>query len=138
LKPEDVRHVEFGVKTAPAAGVTANFAFFNTEIRDFQTQVQNAQLGVLRAYLANAEKVRARGFDFDGRVVASDYLSFYGAVAYNEAEYVSFPDAPPPFEQSGLSGAIDISGGALPGISKWAGSFGIEASTPGSLLGRGG
>ena len=66
VKPEDVRHVEFGMKTEPVRGVTANFTVFNTEIKDFQAQVVNAQVGVLRGYLANAEKVRVRGAEFDG------------------------------------------------------------------------
>ena len=39
---------------------------FNTDIKDYQTQVVNAQVGVLRGYLANAEKVRVRGAEFDG------------------------------------------------------------------------
>ena len=66
VKPEDVRHVEFGVKTEPFPGVTANFTVFHTGIEDYQTQVVNAQVGVLRGYLANAEKVRVRGAEFDG------------------------------------------------------------------------
>ena len=35
-------------------------------IKDFQAQVVNAGVGVLRGYLANAEKVRVRGVEFDG------------------------------------------------------------------------
>ena len=66
VKPEDVRHIEVGLKTEPLPGVTANFTVFNTDINDFQAQVVNASVGVLRGYLANAEKVRVRGVEFDG------------------------------------------------------------------------
>ena len=66
VKPEDVRHFEVGVKTEPFRGVTANVTAYNTEIKDFQAQVVNAGVGVLRGYLANAEKVRVRGVEFDG------------------------------------------------------------------------
>src|SRR5690606_14348971 len=61
VKPEDERHVELGIKTEFVPGITANLTVFNTEIDDFQTQVVNANVGVLRGYLANAEKVRVRG-----------------------------------------------------------------------------
>ena len=40
VKPEDVRHLEFGVKTNPFRNVTANVAVFDTETRDFQAQVE--------------------------------------------------------------------------------------------------
>ena len=66
VKPEDVHHFEVGLKTEPFPGATANVTVFNTGIKDFQTQVVNAQVGVLRGYLANAEKVRVRGAEFDG------------------------------------------------------------------------
>ncbi len=66
VRPEDVRHIEAGFKTEPFDGVTANVTVYDTEIEDFQTQVQNAAVGVLRGYLANAEKVRVRGVEFDG------------------------------------------------------------------------
>ena len=65
-KPEDERHIEFGIKTELVPGITANVTVFNTEINDFQAQVVNANVGVLRGYLANAEKVRVRGVEFDG------------------------------------------------------------------------
>ena len=120
VKPEDVRHVEVGVKTEPFRGVTANVTVFNTEIKDFQTQVVNASVGVLRGYLANAEKVRVRGAEFDGNARVQPRLSFYGAAAYTDGSYVSFPDAPPPLEETGGPQVKDISGSVLPGISKWA------------------
>ena len=66
VRPEDERHIEFGVKTEPFRGVTANVTAYDTEIKDFQAQVVNAGVGVLRGYLANAEKVRVRGVEFDG------------------------------------------------------------------------
>ena len=61
VRPEDVHHFEVGLKTEPLPGVTANVTVFDTEIKDFQAQVVNASVGVLRGYLANAEKVRVRG-----------------------------------------------------------------------------
>ena len=98
----------------------------------------NAGVGVLRGYLANAEKVRVRGVEFDGSARVNRNLSFYGAAAYTDGKYVSFPDAPPPLEDTGGPQVKDISGSVLPGISKWALSLGGEYVNPGTLLGRAG
>jgi len=138
VKPEDVRHIEVGVKTTPFGRTTANVTVYDTDIKDFQAQVVNASVGVLRGYLANAEKVRVRGVEFDGSARASRHVSFYGAAAYTDGRYVSFPDAPPPLEDTGGPQVKDISGSVLPGISMWAGSFGAEYSNPSKLLGRSG
>ena len=137
IKPEDVRHVEVGVKTSPTPNSTFNVVFHNTDIRDYQTQVQTAEVGVNRGYLANAEKVNVLGLEIDASIRVKEYLSFYGALTYTEGKYVSFTNAPVPLEETGSPSAFkDISGGALPGISKWAGSLGGELSGRGKFLGQ--
>ncbi len=136
VRPEDVRHFEVGVKTEPFRGVTANLSVYNTEIKDFQAQVVNAGVGVLRGYLANAEKVRVRGVEFDGNARLGDCVSLYGAAAYTDGRYLSFPDAPPPLEDTGAPQVKDISGSVLPGISTWALSFGAEYAGRAQVLGR--
>ncbi len=137
IKPEDVRHVEVGVKTSPTPNSTFNVVFHNTDIRDYQTQVQTAEVGVNRGYLANAEKVNVRGLEIDASLRVKTWLSFYAALAYTEGKYVSFTNAPVPLEETGGPAAFkDVSGGVLPGISKWAGSLGGEISTSGKFLGQ--
>lgn len=136
VKPEDVRQAEFGVKTEPLAGVTANVAIFDTEIRDYQTQVVNESVGVLRGYLANAGRVRVRGAEFDGNAKLGRTLSLYGALAYTDGIYVSFPDAQPPLEDTGGAPVKDISGSVLPGISKWALTFGGEVTRSAAVFGH--
>jgi iron complex outermembrane receptor protein len=131
IRPEDVSHIEVGVKLTPSSRSTANFTLYNTEVDDYQTSVQNAQLGVNRGYLANAEKVRVRGAEFDGNVQVGSYVSLHGALAYADGIYVSFPDAPVSLEETGgLAASKDISGERLPGISKWAAAFGGEVAFP--------
>lgn len=135
VKPERVTHYEIGVKTSPSSNSTLNLVFHNTDIKDYQTQVQTAEVGVNRGYLANAEEVRVFGLELDGNVRFSKYFSVYGALAYTEGKYVSFTNAPVPLEETGGASAFkDISGGALPGISKWAGSLGGELSSAGKLI----
>ena len=51
-------------------------------------------------------------------------------MAYTDGKYMSFPDAPPPLEDTGGPQVKDISGSVLPGISKWALSFGGEGAVP--------
>jgi iron complex outermembrane receptor protein len=138
VKPEDERHVEAGVKMEPRAGLTTNVTVFDTVIRDYQANVVNAQIGVLRGYLANAGKVRVRGAEFDGSARLTRKLSIYGAAAYTDGVYVSFPDAPPPLEETGGPQAKDISGSVLPGISKWALSAGGEYAHRARMFARGG
>ena len=126
VRPEDVRHVEIGVKTEPRHGVRANITIFKTDIKDYQANAVNAQVGVLRGYLANAEKVCVRGVEFDGSARVRGNFSLYSAVAYTDGKYASFADAPPPLEDTGGPPVKDISGSDLPGISKWALSLGGE------------
>lgn len=149
IRPEYTKHYEVGVKTNLTADLTFNIAAYNSDIKDYQTNVQSAELGVNRGYIANADKVRVRGIEADASYRLNHHFSFYGALAYSEGIYVKFANAPLPLEETGatipnpndptktIQAAFkDISGGAIPGISKWAGSLGGEYSTPSSLFGR--
>ena len=138
VKPEDERHIELGIKTELVPGITANLTVFNTEIDDFQTQVVNANVGVLRGYLANAEKVRVRGVELDVNARVNRHVTLYSSTAFNDGKYVSFKDAPPPLEETGGPQVKDISGSDLAGISRWALSFGGEYLNPVTVRGRSG
>ncbi len=141
IKPESVRHFEFGIKTTTTRASTLNLVIYNTDIEDYQTQVQSPELGVNRGYLANAEQVRVRGVELDGNW-KSKHFSLTGSLAYTDGQYVKFTNAPLPLEETGLRvdgvqvAFKDISGGDLPGVSKWAGSVGIEWLTKTQLLGN--
>ena len=157
VKPEKVNNFELGLKTQFAdRRVTLNVAGFWTDIKDYQATVTNGQLGVLRGYLANAGKVRTRGIEIDSAFRPSERLNVYFNTAYTDANYVKFVDAPCPPELSGGTAAdathpatpagepggttalsvayspasCDISGQRLPGVSKWAFSFGAEYDLP--------
>lgn len=158
VRPEKVDHFEIGLKTQFLdRKATLNLTGFWTEIRDFQANVTNGQLGVLRGFLANAQKVRVRGIEADFSVRPSERFTLYANGAFTDHEYRKFTDAPCPPELSGgttvaagqtpsapgtpggLSPAnCDISGQWLPGISKWAFSYGAEYNVPTKFLGTGG
>jgi iron complex outermembrane receptor protein len=143
VKPEYVEHYELGVKTKPFKGAILNVTAFNTDIKDYQTNVQSPQLGVNRGYLANAEKVKVKGLEIDGTYQLERFLTLNAALAYLDGKYVTFTNAPLPLEETGHTELVngvatqvafkDASGGRLPGISKWNVSGGAEFSTPGNL-----
>jgi iron complex outermembrane recepter protein len=127
IRPEDVQHVELGVKTNPTRNSTLNITFHRSVIKDYQTQVQTAEVGVNRGYLANAEEVRVQGFELDGAIRVNNNLSLYGNLVYTDGDYISFTNAPLPLEETGAAQSFkDVSKGELPGVSDWAGSLGGE------------
>jgi len=143
VKPEYVQHYELGAKTKPFKGAIVNISAFNTDIKDYQTNVQSPQLGVNRGYLANAEKVRVKGLEIDGTYQLERFLTLNAALAYLDGKYVKFTNAPLPLEETGHTELVngvatqvafkDASGGRLPGVSKWNISGGAELSTAGNL-----
>jgi iron complex outermembrane receptor protein len=154
VRPETVDHFEIGLKTQFwDRRATLNLTGFWTSIDDFQANVQNGQLGVLRGYLANAEQVRVRGIELEFALRPSDRFSLYANGAFTDHEYVRFVDAPCPPELSGGGSGTpvaapgvpgnspancDISGQWLPGISRWAFSYGAEYNHPATLFGLAG
>ncbi|RYD43727.1 MAG: TonB-dependent receptor [Sphingomonadales bacterium] len=160
VKPESVNHYEIGLKTQFFdRRATFNLSAFRTEIKNFQATVNGGQFGTVRGYLANAEKVRSQGIEADLKIVASDRFTAYANGAYTDAKYKKFTNAPcppelsggtfqpanavPDYSQPGVPGALsprqcDISGFELPGVSKWAFSYGAEANAPVTLLAKDG
>lgn len=158
--PESVWHFEAGLKTQFLnRRATFNLTAFRTDIKNFQATVNGGQFGTVRGYLANAEKVRSQGIEADFKILASDRFTAYANGAYTDAKYRKFTNAPCPPELSGgtfyalgvtpnlaLAGipgspsprACDISGQGLPGVSKWAFSYGAEYNLPAKLLDKDG
>ncbi|GEM_PF-2929147 len=160
VKPESIDHFDVGLKTQFLdRRATFNLSAFRSEIQNFQATVNGGQFGTVRGYLANAEKVRTQGIEADLKIVASDRFTAYANGAYTDAKYKTFTNAPcppelsggtlqlvgaaPNYSQPGVAGALsprqcDISGQRLPGVSKWAFSYGAETNTPATLLAKDG
>ena len=160
VKPESVNHFEVGLKTQFwDRRATLNLTAFLTEIKDFQATVNGGQFGTVRGYLANAEKVRTKGFEADFKVRASERFTAYANAAYTDARYVRFTNAPCPPELSGgtfvaangsqvpgpagVPGSLsprscDISGQHLPGVSRYTFSYGAEFNQPVTVLAKDG
>ncbi len=158
VKPESINHFEIGLKTQFLdRRATFNLSAFRTDIKNFQATVNGGQFGTVRGYLANAEKVRTQGIEADLKIVANDRFTAYANGAYTDAKYRKFTNAPcppelsggtlqpsgaaPDYSQPGVPGALsprqcDISGQRLPGVSKWAFSYGAETNVPVTLLAK--
>jgi len=150
VKPERVNDYELGLKTQLfGRKVTANMDAFWTDIRDYQATVTNSQENVIRGYLANVPQVRVRGVELDVAARPIENLNLYANGALTDARYVNFPDAPcppelsggqpatatnpasPPGTPGGFSPAFcNVSGQWLPGVSRWAFSYGVEYQWP--------
>ncbi len=147
IKPESENHYETGLKSQFwDRRVTLNVTGFWTDIKDYQANVTNGALGLVRGYLANAGKVEVRGIETEASAILSDGLTAYVSGAYTDHKYVKFVDAPCPPELSGgntgtpisapgVAGGnspanCDISGQWLPGISHWSFSWGGEYDIP--------
>ena len=135
IDPEEVISIEAGLKSRFwDRRATVNVALFTTDITDYQANVVDSGPGALRGYLANIEKVEVRGVEIDGRLRATDNFSLYGNISYTDAVYASFANGPAPLElQSSGTSITDLSGKALPGVSKWAGALGWEYVHPLSI-----
>lgn len=134
VKPELVHHAELGIKSEPVKNFILNATFYNTEIKDYQTQVQTPDLSVNRGYLANAERVRVFGGELEASYRFKKYIQINSALSYTNGRYVKFTNAPVPLEETGGNSFKDISGTRLPGISEWALSAGAESALKGKLI----
>jgi iron complex outermembrane receptor protein len=135
VKPEDVGHLEAGVKTEPLRNVTLNFSVFDTEIEDFQAQVVNASVGVLRGNLANARRCAcAASSSTATRASARTCRSTRRARSRRQVRVLHGRAAAARGNRRAAGeGRVGL---GSPGISKQAVSFGGEYVAHGSVLSR--
>ena len=135
VAPEKLTTYELGLKTQLFERlVTANVAAYYTTVSDFQANVVDSGPGALRGYLANVEKVKVKGAEFDLVTRSIGGFIGYANLAWTDGEYTSFRNGPCPLERIGTAtAACDLSGRELPGVSRWAGSAGVEYRRPASF-----
>ena len=140
VRPEKVDVYEVGFKSQFLdRRLTLNGALYWTEISDYQTaiteQVQNTVN--YRQYIANIPKVRSRGFEADLTFAPSQRFSLNASIAYADATYREYTNAPQAVERLNISAIQDLSGERLPGVPKFTYSLGVDGNLPaGSLGGR--
>lgn len=126
IAPETINSYEAGLKTSWLHGkLVANADAFWTDDSNYQTTIVDVTRNN-QSYFTNVGKVRSRGFEADLHGNPARWLSLYASGTYDDARYVSYPNAPCPIEVTGQT-LCNMSGQQLPGVSKWAGSLGGEA-----------
>jgi iron complex outermembrane receptor protein len=134
VAPESVDNYEIGFKSSLAdERVTFNADTFWTDDSNYQTTLLDTSH--FAVYLANIPAVRSRGFETDVTARLFAGLSTYLSAAYTDAIYVSYPNAPAPFELYTITAGklntnltADLSNRSLPAVSRWAFSLGGEYS----------
>lgn len=133
VAPERVNSFEVGLKSQLLdSRLTFNLAAFRTEIRDYQTTISELLPGttVYTQYIANIPKVRSQGIEADVSFAPVEWLSFTASGAYTDAKFVTFTNSPQAPEKTNQGPTQDLSGQALPNVSKFAFSLGADVSQP--------
>jgi len=112
VRPEVPTQYELGIRHQSLDGrITANLTGFYTEVDDFQAQTLVPDpSGTAIFTVANAGKVETYGFEAELTVVPVKGLSLSGAVAYTNATFLEFPNAPCYQLQTAAQGCTVVSG----------------------------
>ncbi|MDB6088226.1 MAG: fyuA 1, partial [Gammaproteobacteria bacterium] len=127
VKPETANDAELGIKsTLLNRRLLLNANLFWTNVRDYQATLLESPTngGPLQQILSNIGKVRTRGVEADISSAPIGGLLLKLAGSYNEAVYLSYPNAPCSAEQLApllVPGqkVCDLTGQALVGAPKW-------------------
>lgn len=129
--------LELGLKSTVLQGrATLNLAAFHTTVEDYQTNiVSSLETAAIRSYPANVPEVQVRGLEADAVLALPDGLTLRASMAYADGIHEDYPLGPCALEvQTAATVACDLSGSRLPGLSRLAGSLGLDYRQP---LGRG-
>ncbi len=132
VNPEKVNAFEAGLKSQFFdRKLTANIAAFLTNVYDFQANVNitNAN-GSNTQYIANIPEARSKGIEGDLSFTPIPGFTLSSALAYTDARYVRYTNAPQKAEVNGGVGSQDLSGARLPGVSKFAYTIAADISRP--------
>ncbi len=128
IAPESIDSVELGAKTRFFdRRLTLNGSLFYESDRNYQGTV--TILGTTRQYLANVPKVESKGVELSAQAQPNANLSLYASGVYDEAKYVSFPNAPCGLENV-LATSCSLTGRPLAGVPRWSLSAGGEVHAP--------
>jgi iron complex outermembrane receptor protein len=138
VKPETANDAELGIKsTFLNRHLLLNANLFWTNVRDYQATLLESPTngGPLQQILSNIGKVRTRGVETDISAAPIEGLQLKLAGSYNEAVYLSYPDAPCSAEQLApllVPGqkVCDLTGQALVGAPKWIASSSAAYTHP--------
>ena len=118
--PETVKNYEVGAKTQFFDHrVTANVTVFRDDINGFQERALTSVSSIVR----NVGSIRTQGVEAQFAVAPTQWLRLNAAVAYDDAKFTDYKNAPPlPW----FTGPQDLTGARPTYAPKWSTSEGIE------------
>jgi iron complex outermembrane recepter protein len=129
IKDEQNETSELGFKSTLRDGkATLNLAAYHTVVLNYQSNiVSNLETAAIRSYPANIPEVRVQGLEADFATLVAEGFTVRFSLAYADGENTDYPAGPCPLEvQTAATVACNLTGVALPGLSKWSGSLGFE------------
>lgn len=137
FEPEYVDAFEVGIKGSFLDGrLRMNVAAFLNEFEDFQETVVISEGVTLVSVVKNAGKLKSQGIEFDGTYLLNDNLSVNMSLAYLDATYDEFENAPCNMQQTLDAGGSsapcsqDLSGKTRGYAPEWSGSLSANWMMP--------
>jgi iron complex outermembrane receptor protein len=129
VQPEQATDYEFGVKgDAFARRLSFTVDAFYTDVSDYQATFISTVNGSTVQLLTNVVKVRTEGFEAEATVRPVRGMTLSANGAYDDAFYVSYPDAPCP-AGSAVS-VCNLTGRPVAGAPRWTGNLDAEYERP--------
>lgn len=130
IQPEKSLDFEAGVKSSWLdRRLDVNLNLYSNTITDYQAGQIDPNALALGSILGNVGKVRLRGFEFESAIRPIDGISLTANVAYNDAKYLSYANAPAPTEYQAYlatvqgvaarSTVLSLTGYQVIGAPKW-------------------
>jgi len=132
IRPEKVDNFEIGLKSAWLNNtLTVNAAAFLTKVHDYQANISVPFGASFVQYIDNVPEVQSKGLEADLTWAPSKWISLSASGAYTDAKYIDYQNAPnAPENNPNVNGIQNLSGVALPGVSKFAYSLGADLAQP--------
>lgn len=128
---ESAQSLEAGMRSRILNGRgSINVTLFHTELDDLQLNAFNPVTG--SGFVTNAAEARSRGLEIDSAWAISPKLRLSGSVAFLDATYTNFPDAPCPISLTlaGVASPCDATNETLPRAPEFSAYIGIDFDYP--------
>lgn len=146
IRPEKSLDFEAGIKSSWFnRSLDVNLNFYRNDIKDYQASQIDPGALALGSILGNVGKVRLQGFELETALRPADGISLSANLAYNDAKYLSYDNAPAPTEYqvylatiqgvAARSTTLSLTGQRVIGVPRWTanGTLSIDRPVTGSL-----
>ncbi|HWU01409.1 MAG TPA: TonB-dependent receptor [Novosphingobium sp.] len=137
IAPERSTDFEAGVKTQWFdKKLQVNLNLYRNTITNYQAAQIDPSATALGSILGNVGEVRLKGVELETTLRASRFVQIFGNVAYNDAKYVSYDNAPAPTEyavyQTATTGkaTLSLTGQQVIGVPRWTANATVDFHYP--------